>query len=135
MRRRDLIAAFDGAAEWPLSMTARQVASSVIGLVGGSRSVPTPNVCGASFDFLAGSHLQGRGEMRNVEPCEGGRDDVETSRDCGVVDRLGLSVRCSAGQPIDDRGDQGRRIARYRSNDPFSYTDGYDRAPADWIAS
>jgi hypothetical protein len=34
MRRRDLIAAFDAAAEWPLSMRARPVASSVIGLRG-----------------------------------------------------------------------------------------------------
>lgn len=38
---------------------------------------------------------------------EDGKDDIETRWDCGVADRLERSVRCSTGQPIDDRSDQG----------------------------
>ena len=58
MRRRDLIAAFGSAAEWPLSMTARQVASSVIGLLGVDSLGPHAERLRRFIDFLAGSHLQ-----------------------------------------------------------------------------
>ena len=47
-----------GAAEWPLSMTARQVASSVIGLVGAESLGRHAERLRRFIDFLAGPHLQ-----------------------------------------------------------------------------